>query len=58
MISNHSKIIFLKNSTENETKSRDVSEHSAGKGASGGAVFRDKEVPLLTTDASHTYSRD
>ena len=49
---------FFKNLTENETKSHDVSEHSAGKGASGGAAFRDKDVPLLTTDASHTYSRD
>ena len=53
-----SKIIFFKNLTENETKSQDVSERSVGKGASGGAAYRDHEVPLLTTDANRTYSRN
>ena len=41
---------FFKDSTENETQ--DVSEKSAGKRASGGAAFRNQDVPM------HEYHSD
>lgn len=37
---------FFKNSTENETKSKDVSESSVGNGWSGGASYRNHDHPM------------